>query len=193
MLAVNSPAPGEKVRSFVENMIGLARIHNELVAATFNDIDIVVEPSTDIDAAVDKFIADVEKRHQLYINSKAGKTAAAEAKARKQQLQARADDLLAALEYLDFADDVAVLNWLCELQGPSDHIDVDVRPVRVIIEAFAINGYHAGVNCGDKFDGSDRNNFHRYIVGQALDGLDKLGSIHHIIHRFADDWRAKFC
>jgi hypothetical protein len=44
----------------------------------------------------------------------------------------------------------------------------------------------------DEFDPEGASNVAHYIVGQVMDGLMKVGAICPVVHKFADDWRAKF-
>lgn len=86
--------------------------------------------------------------------------------------------------------DVAVLDWLCAIQDSTDHVSVAVDKA-AIIGAFESAGFKPNVNCGPAFREDDRDNVFRYLVGQALDGLQSV-AIHEIIHKFSDDWKAKF-
>ena len=96
------------------------------------------------------------------------------------------------LPNLDFANQEAVLDWICEFQDPSDHIGV-AKNQGEVLKIFAEHGYQTSVNTGEAFNGEDRDNFARYIVGQALDGLKgDVGAIHQVVHKFTDDWKKKF-
>ncbi|OGZ11660.1 MAG: hypothetical protein A3D67_00515 [Candidatus Lloydbacteria bacterium RIFCSPHIGHO2_02_FULL_51_22] len=67
-----------------------------------------------------------------------------------------------------------------------------VKQKDVVIATFAAKGYHPNVNCGQDFHGDDRDNFARYIIGQALGNLACVGAIHQVVQRFTNDWKKKF-
>ncbi len=96
------------------------------------------------------------------------------------------------LSNLNFADDVAVLDWLCEFQDPSDHVGVVKQPGEVL-STFAANGYHPNVNTGKDFNKNDRDNVARWIIGQALSDLAcEVGAINHMVVHFTEKWKQRF-
>ncbi len=110
----------------------------------------------------------------------------------KEEAQRKIDALVDRLPNLDFSNQEAVLDWICEFQDPSDHIGV-VKDQQKILETFAEHGYQPSVNTGEALDRENSNNVARYIIGQALDGLqDDAGAIRHVIHKLTDDWKKKF-
>jgi len=142
--------------------------------------------------ALAKFYDNECKRHSAeYRNSPEGKQADHEAEERKLRLQNEADKALSELNSLDFSNLKAVIGWFEQIQDASDHVGVDVKPTHIVNE-FLQRGFKPGVNCGKDFNGDDEENFARYIIGQALDNLIHVGAIHHMIGKFAEDWRTKF-
>jgi hypothetical protein len=90
----------------------------------------------------------------------------------------------------NFTNDVAVLDWLCEMQPASDRAGVIVRR-QTILDIFAKHGFLPGVNCGKNFRPESRENVHRWLIGQALATLESF-AIHGIVHKFAREWKDKF-
>jgi len=162
------------------------------VKGAFNGTTLVARKGSTTESILADFTAQMAANAEVYRKSPEGKAAAREQAERLVQMQLKHDVLMKKLPSLDFSSHIAVIDWLCEFQDPSDHIGV-VKQQDVIVAIFATRGYHPSVNTGDAFDGSDQDNFARYIVGQALDMLQgSVGAIHQIIHKFADDWKEKF-
>jgi hypothetical protein len=178
-------SPGEPVTKAAERLAAAAPAFME-----FNGVRVEAMPGATPDELVASWSAKMEAKAAAYWESPEGKALKAEQEDRRARIQSKADALMTALPRLDFTNDVAVLNWLCEMQEPSDHIGVIVPRTKIILE-FKKRGYMPNVNCGQDFRPDDRENVFRWLVGQALDGLNGP-AIHGIIHKFAADWKAKF-
>lgn len=182
----------ENVRTTAERMIALAKETKGSVTAKFNDIELTATEDSTVEDIVSGFHIKIAEDAEKYRTSPEGKRAARESEERKEEAQRKADALMEQLPNLDFANQEAVLDWICEFQGPSDHIGV-VKNQGEVLKIFAEHGYQPGVNTGEAFNGEDRDNFARYIIGKALDGLRcDTGAIHQVIHKFTDDWKKKF-
>lgn len=181
--------PGTHVSEAVDMLIRAA--HDDGCAeGEFNEVNITVECGETADIILARYKSECAGRAEAYRKSPEGIASATSAKERTASLQQAADCLMAALPNLDFSDESGVLDWLCALQAPSDHIGVSINKNAVLIE-FAKHGLQPNVNCGPDFDANDRRNFFEWLVGQALDGLATV-AIHGLIHKFADDWRRAF-
>lgn len=186
------PLAGEDISTTAKRIVAMAKREKGVVKAKFNDIELTANSDTTADSVVAFYGEESKRRGEAYRNSPEGKKAAREAEERRVALQQKHDALMQQLPTLNFADDVAVLDWLCEFQDPSDHTGV-VKQNDAVIVAFAAHGYHPSVNTGKNFNESDRDNFARYIIGQALAGLQcEVGAVHQIVHKFVDDWKKKF-
>lgn len=186
------PLVGERINETAQRMVDLAHAKKKSVRAMFNNIELMATESSTAMGIVRDFEKKTAEAAETYRKSPEGQRATREAEERKQEAQRKADALMEQLPHLDFADQEAVLGWLCEFQDPSDHTGV-VKDNKKVLTIFAEHGYQPGVNTGEEFNGEDRDNFARYIVGQALDGLQRdVGAIHQIVHKFADDWNKRF-
>ena len=186
------PMAGENISETAERMIALAKETKGSVTAKFNDIELTATEDSIAEGIVSGFQTKMAEAAATYRSSPEGKCAARESEERKEEAQRKADALMEQLPNLDFANQEAVLNWICEFQDPSDHIGV-VKNQGEVLRIFAEHGYQPSVNTGEAFNGEDRDNFARYIVGQALDGLKgDVGAIHQVVHKFTDDWKKKF-
>jgi hypothetical protein len=183
-------SPGTHIARAAAELVDAAKKHGS-AEGMFNDIHLLAEAETTPEAVVDFFTRATEARDDAYRKSPEGQKAEREADERRQAAQARHDALMQRLPKLDLYDQVAVLDWLCEMQDPSDHVDVIVRR-KTIVETFERAGYEAGENCGEDFRPDDRKNVFRYLVGQALSGLKDGPAIHPILHKFTAEWKAKF-
>lgn len=143
---------------------------------------------------IEDVLAAFENRRQAHADAYAASPEARAAELarndRRASMQAQHDALMARLPTLNLSDDAAVLDWLCAMQEPSDHVGVIVRK-DAILEAFAKHGFKPGLNCGKDYRSGNRSNMHAYLVGQALDGLQSV-AVHSILHKFAAEWRAEF-
>lgn len=186
------PMAGENVSTTAERMIALAKETKGSVRAKFNDIELTATEDSTTEDIVSGFQTKIAEASETYRKSPEGQRAARESEERKQEAQQKADALMEQLPNLDFSNQEAVLDWICDFQDPSDYIGV-AKDQRKVLEIFAEHGYQPGVNTGEAFNGEDGDNFARYIVGQALDGLrGDVGAIHQVVHKFTDDWKKKF-
>ena len=170
-------------------LVRAAREHG-YVYGNFNEITLQADRASTAEVIIEYFYGELKRRDDAYRNSPQGKAAAAKNAAEIAETQQRYDAMVASLSSLNFNNDEAVLNWICEAQEPSDRVGIDQRRA-IVLKAFADHGWYPAVNCGETFNGDDRDNFVRWIVGQALDGLRTV-AIHSLVHKFADQWRAKF-
>lgn len=180
---------GEHIEEAAQKLVTAAHEHGS-ACGTFNDILLTAKDGDTLAGILAAWRAESKARAEAYAASPEGIKAARDAADRRTAAQWKHDALMDVLPRLDFSDDTKVLDWLCEMQDPSDHVGVAVDK-KAILDAFAAHGFLPGVNCGEDFNGADRDNMHRWLVGQALSTLQSV-AIHGIIHKFADEWRTKF-
>jgi hypothetical protein len=88
------------------------------------------------------------------------------------------------IETLDFTDLNAVITWLEQMDGIGSK---DMRKQRIVIlTALRRRRFVANVNCGAQFDESNKENFARYIIGQAMANNGVIDDRH------VRAWREKF-
>lgn len=180
----------ERAINKVIDMVNRSKSKNAILLS-FNGVKIKVSHKKHPKALAKFYNNECERRSAEYRNSPEGKQAACEAEERKRRLQDEADKALSELDKLDFSNLKAVIGWFEQILDASDHVGVDVKPTHIVNE-FLQRGFKPGVNCDKDFNGDDEENFARYLIGQALDNLIHVGTIHHIFGKFAEDWRAKF-
>lgn len=175
----------------VEEMKKIAIRDNAIVSITWNGVEVNVGPDSEVDNVV-KHWEDQQRAKQLaYEQSDEYKANQEKQQKEVEALQRTADLLVEELKTLDFSNLQLVLNWLCAIQEPGDRIGVTTDR-ELIIKTFNDNGYFENVNIGNDFNGEDRENFARYIIGQGLDGISRMGAPHQVIYRFVDQWKEKF-
>lgn len=170
-------------------LVAAAAEHGE-AQGSFNEITLTAKAGTAPADVVKFWHRESEARAEAWRNSPEGKAAEARRLERIESMQSKHDQLVLGLTSLDFANPAAVLDWLCAIQEATDHVGVAVNK-SLILDIFTGHGFKANVNCGDDFEPGDRDNVFRWIVGQALDGLQHV-AIHGVIHKFAGEWKSKF-
>lgn len=180
---------GEHVSRAIERLVRVANEHGE-ASLVFNETTVKAKAGDSPDELARSWEKQRQAAHEAWINSEAGKRYEAEQEAQIAAMQERHDCLVADMRTLDWSDDVAVLDWVCAMQSASDHVGVCVDKER-IITTFARHGFMPDVNTGAEYREGDRENEHKYLIGQALSTLE-VCAIHGIIHSFAERWKAKF-
>ncbi len=160
-------------------------------SCSFNGVELTATPTSAPAAIVAEYDRVCLERQEAYRKSPEGIAATERANERRRALQDRHDALMDRLPGLFARDQVTIVDWLCAMQGPSDHIGVIVRR-DTIVAAFAKHGYEPGMDCGADFKPDVQASVFRYLVGQALDGLTRGPAIHGVIHKFANEWKERF-
>jgi hypothetical protein len=189
-----SPQAGENISETAKIMVELLKgtTQNQKVAVKFNDITLTADANSTVEGIIRDFRTKLAAAAEAYRDSPEGKRAQLESEQRKEKAQCKHDTLMQQLPNLDFTNLVAVLDWLCEFQDPSDYIGV-VKRQSEVLAIFAKHGYQPNVNTGKKYNDDDRDNVARYIIGQALSNLKSdVGAIHQVIHHFTREWKRKF-
>ncbi len=195
-MIVYEPPIGIHISSAAIEMVQLANKHQTKVTAVFNGIELSTDPDFDVLRAAQEIVEDYKLKNKLrieeYDNSPEGKAKIIELEIQKQQNQKTVNAAVAELETLDFSDIAAVVDWFDKVTDPMDFRGVKV-PSAKIVRIFKINGYLPCVNTGNNYNDEDKENFARYIIGQALLGLKSpIGRIHPVFKSFAKKWREKF-
>lgn len=183
-------SPGLHISHAAQQLVAAAQADGN-ATGTFNGIELTATADSNPADIVAEFDRESEARAEKWRNSAAGIAYAKAEDERRASLQAKHNVLMKRLSSLDWSNDAAVLDWLCQMQKPSDYVGVITR-CATIISAFEAHGFKAGENTGAAYRDGDRKNMFRYLVGQALDGLDKVGAIHPILLDFSTEWRSRF-
>jgi hypothetical protein len=183
---------GEHIERAAKRLISAAASAEDgRAAASFNGVDLIADRNSTIERIIEHYTGESERKAKEYRESPEGLKAAKEADERRLRCQEVFDSSMQALKTLNFNDERAVLDWLCNIQNAADHVGITGSRAS-ILEAFASKNLIPNMNCGDAFNGKDRHNFFRYLVGQALDGFAQFGAPHPILHTFVAEWKQKF-
>lgn len=161
----------------------MARKHY-VVVMNFNGVRLALTAQSTVAAEVAKYHAEIERRSEKFRNSPEGRRQAARA-------AARLAAALADLDSLDWDSVEAVVNWLCRVTPAFDHGGVNY-PREELVARFAEHGYLPNVNCGEDYIADDLDNSGRWLIGQALDGIAKVGAPHPMTVDFGERWREQF-
>lgn len=170
---------GTLIDSVIAEMIKEANLHNEPVCAEMRGVEIVVQPGSEQAEVLKHF---KEKEAELIEH---------ELLEEHNTFQAKADEAFCRLPALDFSDLTALIDFFEEFLDASGvtHVNFDKQAV---MDAFVEHGFDRNVNCGSEFDGDDRENYARWIIGQALASMMDGGAFVRVYDNYARDWREKF-
>ena len=177
--------PEETVSEVAERMVALAKDAKETITAKFNGIVLTADEGSTARDIVNRYFA-------THSGSPEAKSARREGEKLRREDRRKHDALMRQLPGLDFTDYAVLLDWLCELQLAAESSITMKGPTEKILATFTKHGYQPGVNTKKAYDGKDRENVARYIIGQALGGLQKGVGILNTIHGSTDDWKKKF-
>lgn len=180
---------GMHITTAAELLAAAAKFGN--ARGRFNDIEMFATRGTTTAEIVAEWERQSAERAEAYRQSPEGIEAAQRRDDIRRRMQGQHDRLMGELPMLDWTSDVAILNWLCAMQAPSDHIGVIIRK-DTIAAAFGKRGYVPSMDTGANYRADDRHSAFRYLVGQALDGIVNGPAIHSIIHKFTDEWKERF-
>lgn len=183
--------PGDHISAAAARLVEIAKDNATETFGTFNDVEMRATPVSDPAEIVAVWERDMEAAARAYRESPEGRKAEEERQERRRQAQAKHDALMQQLPTLDWDSAVAVLDWFCAMQEPSDHVGVVVKRDSIVRAAEA-HGYKPNMNVGPDFRRGHATNEYEYLIGQCLSGLTEGPAIHSIIHKFAADWKRRF-
>lgn len=185
------PQLGRNVSEVAKEMVAAVKAGAKSAHAVFNEVSLVAVRGTTVSDIEAQLHAGYAAASEAYRKSPEGIAAKAKEQSDRRNMQATADALMVEFKTLDMASDVAVLDWLDRFQDPSDNTTIRTDTKRVI-EGLKAAGYVSNANCGPAFNESDRDNYARYLVGQALSCLESVGAIHQVFGTMHERWKAKF-
>lgn len=182
---------GQDIASAAAELVEAAATSGKLAEGSFNDITLTAGRGTTAAQIVTRYHEELDARAEAYRKSPEGIAAKAKEKAETISRQATCDALMVEFATLDLTNDAALIDWLDRFQDPSDDMRIR-KDVGVVVRALEAAGYVSGANCGPAFNEEDRDNYARYLIGQALSNLKHVGAIHQVFGTFHERWKAKF-
>jgi hypothetical protein len=172
------------------NLTNIKHVKDEIVGS-FNGISLKVSATSTVASIVQDYSNQINSKKEAYLNSQELKDSEQKNKIKLEKLNNDVIFVINKLIDLDFQDSFATLKWMSELQPYSYEVGVNI-PTKEIVEKFASYGYVINANTDEEFNGENKDNYARYIIGQCLAGLSKSKEIHPIMHDFLAKWEAKF-
>ena len=183
---------GNTIYRVCENMAREATDTGNTYEFMFNGVLLTAKPSEYPERMVERYNEAFEKNHRDYLLTEAALNADRNRLDEIWNNYYRLDPLLTNLCVCDMmSDPVQILNWFKEVQPLLDDTHV-YSPKAVILQAFHSAGYEPNVNTNDAYDADDKDNTFRYIVGQCLDGIARIGSPHPMCVQFIAEWLARW-
>jgi len=106
------------------------------------------------------------------------------------EAQLKVKELVKELDTLNFSDNLEMLNWCMNMQ------EVDLPDLKVpqeeIVKKFSEHGITPGMNVGRKDLKNDEDAYAKYIIGQAIFGIQKKGYVDQVIDLQIDKWKKEF-
>lgn len=183
---------GEHISMVARRAVDVANRTGAPARFTFNEVDAVASPGASPEGVEAEYMRRAEERRVAWEQSPEGQRCKREQEERIVAAQAKVDRAMESLGGLNANDLGAVLAWVEEIAEPAAHVRVVVPRAR-ILDWFKAHGWVPGMNCGAAFKAEDRQNFAGYIIGQALNGFERVGAPHPMLAVFTEQWRQKFC
>ena len=182
---------GEHISHYVKRLITLQKEVLLDIEGEFNGVTFHVTESSTQEELLAYFDVELKRKRKEYEESDAYKMRQKEKEIELKGLNEEAAILIDQLRTLDFSDYKKVLLWTKDFQPYSDRRGVLI-PKDEILWLFAANGYKINANTKENFNKKDPENYARYIIGQALDGIEKIGAIHPMVVTFTERWEKEF-
>lgn len=195
---------GEDIRDYAKRLIRQGKhlilksmLVNEtmkdfIIVGEFNGVKLEATGSSTIDSIVETFRDKLTRKHEEYLRS----DEYIQWRIKKDvELKTKSEEAKKLTLYfnnnLDFSNLAEVLDWLKQIQPYTDRIEIDMSGKEIVNKLISY-GYKEGENVGNDFDGENKENFARYIIGQCIEGLIHVGAIHPMCCNFINDWNRKF-
>ena len=177
---------GERIEVACTRLATAANVGDTVYSASFNGIDLLAAPGISAESLVQYYHEESDRQHQAYLASPQGKADAIAAQIRRDSMQRDVDALMLKLPTVHGHADV--LEWLAAFAIVADHTGVN-KDYATVLDRLRMLAYEANANTGNAYAGNDRDNVARYIVGQAMDYMQKGLPPHSVLIRFVAEWQ----
>lgn len=182
---------GENISYSVSVTTEVAKMAGIEISFDFNGVAIVAKPGCKASDLEVYFHEEFKRRAQAWRESPEGKAAARKRAQEIVRKQKKVDKLMTQLPQLDFSDLWKVILWLKEYQINFNDVGTK-EDSKLVLDAFVEKGYLPGVNRKEEFNGEDKENSARWLIGQALASIVEYNCIHQMFPSLAMRWREKF-
>ncbi len=185
--------PGDHLSSVIRKAIGVADSFETKVGFTFNGARIIVVKGDTVETVETEVQRQWNAQSAAYAASPAGIRAKHDAQQRLSNAVLTHAACMAALPMIcgkARIDEPELMDWLAIYAAAADHVDVQCDYPRVL-ELLAKAGYFANHNCGlDRSEYDKPSIMASYIIGQAMDCMQKGMPPHPITISFIEKYRA---
>jgi len=180
---------GCQIKDYIAELCQLAKQEGQ-VQGKFNDIKFIINKADTIEQALKNWdtlrqIA-VDKYQQSPEYKASFKQSLIDLANKKEKLK----KLMVEFETLDWQSFEKILSWLYSISYIADDMNITVD-IDTILGSFKVNHFHANANLNKDFRPDDKDNVARYIIGQAIDGFEKMGCPHSVILSHIKAWQEK--
>ena len=187
---------GENIEEYAERAVKYLaerqKKHEELelyLICTFNDVKVITTKSSTVESIVSDFHARMDNNGYEYRQTDEYKESVKRREKELNELNTKAKYMMKQFDKIDKKNKLELINWLDEFQYLSDHIGVMYDRCWIVSELHKA-GYVAGMNCNtDGFVISTTDEYADWLIGQCLEGLEEVGAIHQVVHKFAEEYR----
>lgn len=183
-----SPRPGVHVADAAESACEYAKDMQQSYLMGFNGLDLTVTPDSTKESVVAEYERLSAERGVAYWTPERLQQKATE----EERQLAEARVVMAELPALDTSNLDACIRWLCRLETvATTHSAEALRALR-ILQHFAAGGLVPSMNVSMPGEAPEAwaarvglDGRKRWLIGQALDGVERMGAPHQVIHHFA--------
>lgn len=181
---------GENITSFAERLIEASVVAR--AEGTFNGATTYADHGDTTEEVVTRWRETMDANAKAYRESPEGIATAAKQAEHEAAVIEAAHAIVRGLPELNIKDLSVALQLCRSCVDPLGYTYTPKGPSGQVAEALEAAGYVSNVNTGANYNGEDKENSARYLIGQALDGLRGIGSPHPVFEKFHDEWKAKW-
>lgn len=182
------PMAGDWIDNACQEAVKLAIENGDTVTFKFNDIEMTAGPGDDPALLSRFFSQESARRYEEYQRSPQGIAAAEERRCRLHQSQIRMDALMDDMKATFDTGLDGVVDWLSQYTPLADDNGVSAR-INIVHNALLAAGYINNEYTGDAFVKGDKRIVGRYIVGQAINCMERGMPPHPMLVSFAEQYR----
>ena len=181
---------GQHIDDFIKEMI--AGGCNCAITGEFNGTKFEVIPGDTFDKVKKRYKTIRDKQQEAYFASDEYKQKQSEQKIRENANTALVNELLQEAKQIDWSNIPVVLEFLNRTVDPFGYTYTDKFAIATIKDHLVDAGYIAGEKTGENFNGEDKENSGRYLIGQALDCVQNGWPILDVYSRMYSQWVEKW-
>lgn len=183
--------PGENLDDYAIRLILAASERNGVVQGEFSGVPFEVTSEMTIKSVRDSYAEGGKKQDEVFRASPEAKKRAEEQRQRAEEAKRSIEALLKQLDTLEFSDLESVIDWIAAFQEPTNLVGIEFDR-KAVLKTFKAHGFEPDANIGEAYDERSAENVAKYVVGQALAGIERGGLVPQAIHGAASRWRRTF-